>query len=370
MFFDRIILGLSLPPSNLLELYSERITTSASFSGLQKILEAEILPRLNIKQFVFLQIDKSSAYVLQAVGVDAQDLPLQNALMFTGPLAGKYRPVEISQSGDVFVWLRLSIELKNAGELIGLWLFGRRDPEDFYSQREISLLQSLANQTAIAISNILQTQRVLEMYQQDISRHENDRMHLALDLHDSILNQMATMLLSLDDKSVLPRFQIAYDELISRLREIVSNLRPPMLNYGLKPALDELVESLLERGNKGLNITLNLQPDVSRYPAEVEQHLFRIVQEACENALRHGQASKINLTGSLLPDQLSLTIADNGTGFEAGKGFDLAGLIANKHFGLAGMLERARLIGGDVKVDSSPTSGTCIQVVWKSPEIS
>jgi len=363
-FVERSILGVSLPPRNLLELYSERITTSASFSGLQKILADEILPRLHIKQFVFVQTDKGSAQVLYTVGMDVKDLPLQNVLTLTDQLAGKYRSAETIETDDPLAWVRLLIELKIGGESVGLWLFGRRDPDDFYSQTEINLIQSLANQTAIALSNILQTQRVLEMYQQDISRHENDRMRLALDLHDSILNQMATMLLSLDDKSISPRFQVAYDELTGRLREIVSDLRPPMLNYGLKPALDELVESLVEREKNGLNITLNLLPGENRYPAEVEQHLFRICQEACENALRHGQASKISLTGTLLPDEINLTIADNGIGFEAGKGFELAGLLANKHFGLAGMLERARLIGGDVKIDSHPTKGTRVSIQW------
>lgn len=367
-FVERIILGVSLPPRDLLELYSERITTSTSLLSLQTILAGEILPRLHIQQFVFLQVEKGTPRVLQTVGI--ANLPVQNALLLTGQLAGKYRTPETADPADPSAWVRLALELKIDGEMVGIWLFGRRDPDDFYSQAEIALIQSLANQTAIALSNILQTQHVSEMYQQDISRHENERMRLALELHDSILNQLATMLLRLDDKSISPQFQEAYDELIDRLREIVSNLRPPMLNYGLKPALEELAESLIERDKNGLVVTLDLRCDECRYPAEVEQHLFRIIQEACENALRHGLARNINITGELLPGNINLTIADNGRGFDTGKGFSLATLLSNKHFGLAGMLERAAMIGGDVEIYSNSKSGTQIQVRWKSPNVS
>jgi signal transduction histidine kinase len=175
---------------------------------------------------------------------------------------------------------------------------------------------------------------------------------------------MASMFLSLDDNAITPEFQSAYDELTGRLRAIVHDLRPAMLNYGLKPALNELVDSLIERDKNGLQIGLELDTDENRYPLEVEQHLFRIVQEACENSLRHGHACKISITGALKPDGINLTIADNGAGFDAGEVFDLANLLANRHFGLAGMLERARMIGGDVKINSSQTTGTRVSFRW------
>ena len=361
-FVERAILGVSLPPRDLLELYSEHIVTSTSFSSLQKLLETEILPRLHIRQFAFIQLDRNSPKVLTVFGLDGASLPLQDVPDFAISLAGKYRPVDDDPAP--FSWVRLALVLKLEGELVGLWLFGRRDPDDFYAQAEINLLQSLANQTAIALSNILQTQRVLEMYQQDISRHEQERMRLALDLHDSILNQMAAMLLNMDDQAITPRFQQSYDELTQRLREIVSDLRPPMLNYGLKPALDELAESLAEREQNKLHITLDIRGGESRYPVEVEQHLFRIIQEAAENALRHGSASQITIQGELFPGTIEMTIADNGRGFDASLGFELAGLLANQQPGLAGMLERARLIGGDVTIVSQPNIGTTVGFKW------
>jgi signal transduction histidine kinase len=352
MFFERYILGVSLPPRNLLELFSERITSSASFSSLNHILETEVLPNLHIKQFAFLQVEKGFSQVLQTFGVDSSELSIQNPLTLSGAAAAKFRVVETSEPGDSLAWVRLSLDLKVSGELVGLWLLGQRDPEDYYSQVEINLLQSLANQTAIALSNILQTQRVLEMYQQDISRHEQERMMLAMDLHDSILNQMAALLMSLDDQSISPAFQASYDELVTRLREIVSDLRPAMLNYGLKAALDELAESLMERDKNGLRVCLDLQSGENRYPAPIEQHLYRIIQEACENAIRHGKATEINVTGVLEPSTINLNITDNGLGFEGG---------------LAGMLERARLIGGDVKIHSSLTASTQIAIRWSLP---
>jgi signal transduction histidine kinase len=101
------------------------------------------------------------------------------------------------------------------------------------------------------------------------------------------------------------------------------------------------------------------------YPQSVEHHIYRMVQEACENAIRHGQARHIHITGTLDAEYIDLVIEDDGHGFDAEGVKQLETLVAQKHFGLAGMLERAQLIGADVRFDSLPERGTRVAIFWK-----
>jgi len=364
-FVEQRFLGIKLPYQNLQEIYSARITASVSIPNLLQILEDEVFPSLLVRQFAFMQVLNGVPKVLLVKGVDVHELPGSDHLHDLTAQAGTYR-VDVSAKTDTLpVWIRLILPLKIGEDLLGLWLLGRRDPEDSYPHSEILILQSITNQTAVALSNILHAEQLRKIYQLDIERYEKERLRLALDLHDSILNQLAVLRTNLGDAQPPPKFHAAYDELTHRLREIVSDLRPPMLIYGLKPAIEDLADNLMERSGDLIRINVDLQADDERCPQNIEQHLYRIVQEACENALRHARAAAIEITGRFSAGQMDLTIEDNGMGFVIGEPLELGALLADKHFGLAGMVERAHLIGAEIHPRSSPERGTRIHVLWK-----
>ena len=364
VFVERRLLGIRLVPAQLQEIYAARITTSTSSESLQNLIRDEILPSLLVRQFVFLQLDDPGiSKLLFATGLKEEQYPRQTDISELIAIAGIYRSLALTADDQPCPWVRLTLPLKVGDKLTGLWLFGRRDPDDLYSQLEIPMLQSLANQTAIAQSNILQTERLKALYLANIDRHEQERIGLARDLHDSVLNQIAALTMSLDFP-LPPSFQENYEKLIHRVREIVGNLRPPMLSYGLKPAIEELTDNLAARAKDTIHITLEIQTENGRYPENIEQHLFRIVQEACENAIRHAKARNIHISGRLDPNQIDIKVDDDGIGFQTEENFDLENLLANKHFGLAGMIERAELIGGKVSIRSMPNAGTQILVTW------
>jgi signal transduction histidine kinase len=189
-------------------------------------------------------------------------------------------------------------------------------------------------------------------------------MRLALELHDGVLNRMAVLSLNLDPTTVSPRFREAYDELTRQLREIVSSLRPPMLQYGLKPACEELSYNLIERGNGRVKIVADIQAGEDRYPENIELHIYRILQEASENALQHAHAATIKIDVRLEPHMIAVAIEDDGVGFEMGDQLDLEELLARKHFGLAGMVERCGLIGAEMRILSSPQKGVQLHITW------
>ena len=364
-FIEQRFLDIKLPYQNLQETYSERITTSASLTSLLQLLEDEVLPSLFIRQFVFLKLENNSPKRLLVIGLTAEQALEGYDLNELTALSGSYRSAYSTDENLAYPWLRLVLPLKVGNVVLGFWLFGRRDPDDLYAQAEVPVLQSLANQTAIALSNILQTERLRAMYQANVNRFEEERMHLALDLHDSILNQLAFLQMNLGDFRPPQKFQDAYDGLTQRLREIVSDLRPPMLNYGLKPAIDELADNFMERTEDKIQVDVDIQSDGCRYPEKIELHLFRIVQEACENSLRHAQAKNITISGNLFPQEIDLRLKDDGLGFDAGDNLQLDVLIANKHFGLAGMIERAAIIEAEVGIESKLKEGTTIRIAWR-----
>ena len=232
-------------------------------------------------------------------------------------------------------------------------------------KQELPILKSLADQAAIALSNILQTERLHAAYQDGIQRSDIARQQISLELHDGILNQMAALIMKLDDQSITPEFQKSYNELTTQMREIIGELRPVMLNYGLQPAIEGYVDTLLDQTAGRVRVVLDLKSDGSRYSQDVEQHVFHIVQEASTNALRHSNPTRVTILGYLGPDLIKLTVQDNGSGFDTKEMLNLDALQANNHFGLSGMFERAELIGAEIRIESEPATGTSVRIIWK-----
>ena len=140
-----------------------------------------------------------------------------------------------------------------------------------------------------------------------------------------------------------------------------------MLVYGLKFALDGLADNLSERNHDTVQIVSEVHGDADgerRYPEIVESNIYRIVQEACENASKYARAKSITIAGALSAESIAIKVTDDGIGFNTEISLKLDDMLANKHFGLAGMHERADLIGAAIRIDSKPNLGTQISVSW------
>jgi len=359
-FVEKRFFGIKLPYQNLQEIYSSRIAASTSTNDLLQLLENDVFPSLFIRQFAFMRVFNGKLKTLLVGNITPEQLPHENDMNVLASQAGMYLPYPSPENG----WTRLILPLKAGDSFIGFWLLGRRDPDDLYPQAEIPILQSIANQTAIALSNILHMEQIHKLFQSDIERYEQERLSLSLDLHDSVLNQLAVFRNNLGETVLSPKLQSSYEEITHRLRQIVSELRPPMLMYGLKPAIIELADNLMERSGDKVKIKVDLEVSGERTPERMEQHLFRIVQEACENSLRHAEAKSISIYGILTPEKVDLNIHDDGKGFDSDSKLEMDNLLANHHFGLSGMTERAFLIGAKIKIHSTPNAGTRIHITW------
>jgi signal transduction histidine kinase len=372
-WMERNILGIPLPPTQLVEAYTARITTSLEMDRLINLIRDEVLPSLLIRQAALLSLESTepsdgSPVATKIFTLDVKDsqLPRPETIPILLAEAGKMRVYGADDDNAPFYpWIRLVLPLSVEGVSVGLFLFGRRDPDDSYSASEIPTMQALADQTALALSNIKQAERLRALYQADIERQEAERSRLAFELHDGVLGQLALLSMQMDNASSSEQFSVAYQATVQRIREIILGLRPAMLDFSLPSALNELVDEASDRATGGTEIVLDVLPSEARYPPEVELHLFRIVQQACQNAMQHAEAQRICIRGQFEADKVEVLIEDDGKGFGIDKDPDLSWLLANRHFGLATMHERAALIGARLQIISHPGQGTQVRLVWE-----
>ena len=349
-FFERTVLGISLQPEALTRLYAGRITTSLEAAALQKLLLVRQFAQV-LLQDVRLQLD----FGLRADGGMLSEATRLDSLCGT---------LLDAENSPLPAWIRLVLALQSGGETRGYWLLGQRDPDDHYSTEDIATLQALADQTALALVNIQQADNLRTLYVADIDRNETERLHLAAELHDDVLSQMAVLSQNLDSSST--RAIKAYDEAVVRIREIINGLRPAMLNFGLRPALETLTDELNERLPDGPKLKLEMPESLQRYDSRVELYLFRVAQQACSNAIQHAECKTIRISGMQTETEVEVSVTDDGQGFPAGEGIDLPALLVGKHFGLAGMFERAALIGAEFNIQSQPGEGTRVSLKWSA----
>jgi two-component system sensor histidine kinase DegS len=246
-------------------------------------------------------------------------------------------------------------------ELIGVWLLGARDPDDVYPPEILSSLESIAQQTTFAIINHQKTARLRALYQANIHRNEQERASLSRDLHDETLNQIALLQREYSD----PQLVESLNQITASLREVIQGLRPEMLSFGLINALEDMADSLNERSTTP-PITVNLDGPALPLKGlqEIELHIFRIVQQACENAIHHASASAITIQGTVNAELIDILVSDDGAGIEDASSLNLTVLINQQNYGLASMYERADLIKAAINITSRLGEGTQVQIIW------
>ena len=193
---------------------------------------------------------------------------------------------------------------------------------------------------------------------------EQERRRLSQELHDDIGQMLAALCLNLEMARrkcnaedvrvpVNNALQIA-DSIMQGVRDIVHQLRPPQLDdLGLVSAL----RWHLERVRQTSFLVTGLSEDLgtARLPPEIELACFRIVQESVTNVLRHASATRVDVEVRLAPERISLSIADDGVGFDAHA--SLRTLARSDRLGLLGMQERVCGLGGSFEVVSAPGKG-------------
>jgi nitrate/nitrite-specific signal transduction histidine kinase len=255
----------------------------------------------------------------------------------------------------------LAVPLKTKNIVIGV-LDVQSNRLNAFDEKDLTVLQSLAHQAAIAIENA----RLYHQARQLAVMEERNR--LARDLHDSVTQSLygvtlfaeaAERLLMAGDVGLaadhIQELRLTAQESLREMRLLIFELRPLILGeHGLAAALQVRLESV--EGRSGLETVLEVEGEDHRLPAEIEGGLYRIAQEALNNALKHAQAHQVKVYLRWEPSPIVLEISDDGAGF------DLATIRQQGGLGLPGMEERATQLGCRLSIQSQPGQGTRVRV--------
>jgi signal transduction histidine kinase len=322
---------------------------------------------------IYLRDEKSDALVLRAstvtIGERYRRLQIGGGSL-NGMAALTNEPVlvrDVSQhseylaDSDVMADTRseLVIPLRMGGRVLGTLDVQSKRLDDF-DEEDVQLIQSLGDQIAIAVENA-------HLYDQSRQLAAlEERSYLARELHDLVTQllfsitltaEAARMLLNQDKAQVQPRLdrlQALAHQAMNEMRALIHQTRPrPEADGSLTGDLRDLAAELGKRD--GLQVALHVEGE-KRLPARHELALFRIVQEALNNVIKHARTGSATVRLRFVDDSVLLDVEDQGIGFDAerlGRGLPT--------LGLTGMRERIELLGGTFRVESAPGAGTRVR---------
>jgi signal transduction histidine kinase len=227
---------------------------------------------------------------------------------------------------------------------------------EFYPEDE-RLLNAAAASAATAVATVLSLTE--ERLRQSLVAAERERARWARELHDSVLQglgsrrvALSSALKSRDAGRLSSAVEDCLDEMgrdIDDLRALITELRPATLDQlGLVAALEDLIDRVSTGGE--LEVVADLQIPLARLDPELETGVYRLVQEALTNIVKHAAAASVELQVGSSADCLTVIVSDDGEGFDP--------LVETRGFGLVGMRERVALAGGELQIESRPGGGT------------
>jgi signal transduction histidine kinase len=230
-----------------------------------------------------------------------------------------------------------------------------------FSQEDLRVAEMFAVQAGIAVDTTARVAR--DALRRAVEGQELERRRLARELHDETGQALTSILLGLSaleeakDPDALTAATQELRELVvatlQDVRRLAVQLRPAALDdFGLAAALERLTENFAEQ--TGLAVELESALGEERLPSDIETVLYRLVQEALTNVVKHAHAEHVSIVLQRNERAVTAVIEDDGRGFSNGQGEGGLGLI--------GMRERVALVNGRLRIESSASAGTTLLV--------
>jgi signal transduction histidine kinase len=234
--------------------------------------------------------------------------------------------------------------------------YDKRGADTRFSDADMRVAEAFANRAALALELSERVGR--ESVRSLIAGQELERSRLARELHDETGQALASILLGLKalERQVGEEPLVQIRELVASaladVRRLTVELRPSALDdFGLQAALERLASIHAEKS--GLDVQLNVGTPARPLPATHETAIYRIVQEALTNVVKHAQAGSVSIVVTHGNGTIRSVIEDDGVGF-------VPGAVREGALGLVGMRERVNLLGGRFEVQSAPGRGTTL----------
>ena len=227
------------------------------------------------------------------------------------------------------------------------------------------LLEAFAVSAATAVATAESV--AADRRRQRLTATEQERARWARELHDDTLQSLASLRLGLAAQLKRPQLEAAIEAIrdavgqleieIGNLRSLITDLRPAKLDdLGAEEAIKDLIDRARDRGLE-VELTIDLAHDQERDPhqpaSELETAVYRIVQEALTNTIKHGNARRVAVQIEQDDSDVRVIVRDDGDGFDP--------TVNTDGYGLLRMRERAELLGGRLGIESAPTGGTTVR---------
>ncbi len=265
--------------------------------------------------------------------------------------------------------LRPLIDLSNAVEKIHTG--ETYIPPEFLQAAAPDISQIAAGLNTLVIELEAQNRQLRHLSERAINAHEEERKRIARSLHDDTGQALSMLIINLEhlENQLTPEDSGIREKLtntrniaqvtLSDLRKTIHDLRPTILDdLGLVPAIRWYARNSLEEA--GIRVDFNATDEFAQLSQEIKTTLFRIAQEAVTNIVRHSNAGSAKISLERGDDIIRLHIEDDGHGFNTEQISSCA--VRLQQWGLVGIIERAELVGGNVRLDSKPGRGTSLEV--------
>jgi signal transduction histidine kinase len=259
----------------------------------------------------------------------------------------------------------LVVPLAFRGRVLGvLYALDRSEGGPEFGADDERLLEAFAASAATAVATAQQF--AAHGLRRSLEASEQERRRWARELHDQTLQDLGALRVSLstarriDDPELLrDAVDDAVDRLasgIDELRTIITDLRPAALDeLGVRPALEALAERTQATSGIEVRLRYDAAPDAGRHAPALESAIYRLVQEAITNAVKHAAAGRIDVSVVEHDENVEIRVSDDGAGFDPDD--------TDVGFGLIGMRERVALLNGSLAIDSEHGAGTTVRAV-------
>lgn len=264
----------------------------------------------------------------------------------------------------------IAVPLMSRSRVMGVMELADPRPGRF-STDDMELLVSVGNAIGVAVENAYLCNNIRYYAQQVTRAQEDERARIARELHDDTIQALIVLARQIEalalrneenpplETRALCELKTAVDDILQGVRRFSRDLRPSTLDdLGLLPTLEGLATSLTEKD--GIPTRLYVTGERRRLAPETELVLFRIAQEALNNVKKHAGATQATVTVKFADNMVEMTVQDNGKGFTLN--VSVEELAVSGHLGLIGMRERARLVGGDLSIQTQPGRGAKVTV--------
>lgn len=262
-------------------------------------------------------------------------------------------------AGNRRPWPVTSLDLVHRGTTIGSLLVQQRAPDEPWTRRERELLGALAIQAAAPAAAVGLIRDLQQARERLVTAREEEKRRLRKDLHDGVgpvlsgvRMQLRALAGATPPEAVLSGIEEDLTLASSELRRALDGLRPPALDRGLLSALRGVVDRHAQ--HSGIRITL-VVPDELNAPAAAEVALYRILDEALTNCVRHAEANHIEVSVHRSTEQVRLVVADDGKGFTG---------VRDGGIGTESMRQRCEELGGSFTIEANGLSGTTVTAIF------